>query len=84
VFSIYQRPLDYEIRDLAIAVGDDLAFGYGFIRICGASKNGNKTEHWLRSTMCFRKIAGSWLIAHDQVSVPLDQKSGRALLNLRP
>jgi ketosteroid isomerase-like protein len=28
VFSMYQRPLDYEIRDLAIAVGDDVAFGH--------------------------------------------------------
>jgi hypothetical protein len=32
----------------------------------------------------FRKIDGNWLIAHDQVSVPLDLESGRALLNLRP
>jgi hypothetical protein len=27
---------------------------------------------------------GQWLIAHDQVSVPLDLNSGRALLNLDP
>jgi ketosteroid isomerase-like protein len=67
-----------------IAVGDDVAFGHGFIRISGTLKTGNKTERWLRSTTCFRKIAGDWLIAHDQVSVPLDLDSGRALLNLEP
>ena len=27
VFTTYQRPLDYEIRDLSITVGDDVAFG---------------------------------------------------------
>jgi hypothetical protein len=31
-----------------------------------------------------RKIDGNWLIAHDQVSVPLDVESGSALLNLKP
>jgi ketosteroid isomerase-like protein len=40
--------------------------------------------YWVRSTTCFRKIDGRWLIAHDQVSVPLDLESGRALLNLEP
>jgi hypothetical protein len=34
--------------------------------------------------MCLRKIAGSWLIVHDQVSPPLDLESGKALLNLEP
>jgi hypothetical protein len=34
--------------------------------------------------MCFRKIAGTWRIAHDQVSAPLDLESGKALLNLEP
>jgi hypothetical protein len=29
-------------------------------------------------------VGGSWLIAHDQVSAPLDLESGRALLNLDP
>ena len=84
VFSIYQRPLGYEIRDLELTVGDDVAFGHAFVRISGALKNGSMTEHWLRSTTCFRKIAGDWLIVHDQVSAPLDLKSGKALLNLEP
>jgi ketosteroid isomerase-like protein len=39
---------------------------------------------WLRWTACFRKIDGNWLIVHDQVSVPVDPESGRALLNLEP
>ena len=84
VFSMYQGPLEYEIRDLAVAVSDDVAFGRGFVRIGGTVKNGNRTEHWLRSTTCFRKMNGKWLIVHDQVSVPLDLESGKALLNLEP
>ena len=84
VFSAYQRPLAYEIRDLTVSVGNDVAFGHAFIRISGTLKNGNATDRWLRSTVCFRKIDGNWLIVHDQISAPLDLASGKALLNLRP
>jgi ketosteroid isomerase-like protein len=84
VFSMYQRPLDYEIRDLGIAAGRDVAFAHGLVRIGGRLKDGTTAEHWLRSTTCLRKIAGEWVIAHDQISVPLDLETGRALLTLKP
>ena len=83
-FTMYQPPLGYEIRDLTITMGDDIAFGHSLNRINGMLKNGNRTDFWLRWTACFRKIDGNWLIAHDQVSVPLDFESGRALLSLAP
>src|SRR5262245_58897893 len=35
VFAIYQRPLSYEIRDLTLTVGDDVAFGHSFNRLSG-------------------------------------------------
>jgi ketosteroid isomerase-like protein len=84
VFTVYQRPLGYEIRDLTLTVGEDMAFGHSLNRISGTLKNGNRTGYWVRWTGCFRKIDGAWLIVHDQVSVPLDAESGRALLNLEP
>ena len=83
-FTIYQRPLGYEIRDLTLTVGDDVAFGHSLNRVSGTLKNGNRTDFWLRWTACFRKIDGNWLIAHDHVSVPVDPESGSALLNLEP
>jgi len=84
LFVMYQRPLGYEIRDLALTLGEDLAFGRSLNRVSGTLKNGNRTNFWLRWTACFRKIEGNWLIEHDQVSVPVDPESGRALLNLEP
>jgi ketosteroid isomerase-like protein len=84
VFATYQRPLRYEIRDLTLLVGDAVAFGHSFNRLSGTLKNGNRAGFWLRWTACLRKIDGNWLIAHDHVSVPLDVKSGRAVLDLQP
>ena len=84
VFTVYQRPLGYEIHDLMITLGEDVAFGHSLNRISGTLKNGNRTDSWVRWTGCFRKIDGNWLIVHDQVSVPIDIESGKALLNLQP
>ena len=83
VFATYQQ-LGYEIRDLTITVGGDVAFAHSLNRLSGTLKNGNGSGFWVRATFCFRKIDGNWLIAHDHVSVPLDVESGRALLNLEP
>ena len=84
VFTVYQRPLGYEIRDLAITVGDDVAFGHSLNRISGTLKNGLKADYWVRWTTGLRRIDGHWLIAHDQVSVPIDVESGRGLRDLQP
>jgi ketosteroid isomerase-like protein len=84
-FAAFQRPLGYEIRDLTITSGGDVAFAHGFARLSGTLKNGNRGGgFWVRFTACFRRTEGKWLIAHDHASVPLYVESGRALLNLEP
>jgi uncharacterized protein (TIGR02246 family) len=83
-FAIYQCPLGYEMRDLTLTLGDDVAVAHSLNRVSGTLKNGNRTDFWLRWTACFRKIDGSWLVAHDHVSVPFDPASAMALLNLEP
>lgn len=83
-FAAYQSPLGYEIRDLEITVGDDVAFGRSLNRIHGRLKNGRRTDYWVRWTTCYRKIDGTWFITHDHVSVPLDLRTGQALRNLEP
>jgi ketosteroid isomerase-like protein len=84
VFAAYQRPLDYEVRDLMITMGDGVAFAHSLNRLSGTLRNGTKGGIWVRFTACFRKIDDVWLIAHDQVSVPIDFANGNALLDLEP
>lgn len=84
VFAVFDE-VDYEVRDLAATVGGDVAFAHGFGRLSGTMRNGTATSGmWVRATFCFRRVAGEWLIAHDQVSVPLELASGRALTGLEP
>jgi ketosteroid isomerase-like protein len=83
-FTFFQD-VAYEVRDLALTVGDDVAFGHCFGRLSGTLKNGTATSGiWVRATFCFRKIDGNWLIAHDQASVPFDIASGKGVADLEP
>jgi ketosteroid isomerase-like protein len=82
--AMYQRPRGYELRDLTITAGDDVAFAHSLNRVSGTLKSGNKIGFWVRWTACLRKIDGTWFIVHDHVSAPLDRESGKALLNLEP
>ena len=84
LFESYQSPTDYEVRDLSITVGDDVAFSHSLNRIGGTMKNGQKTDRWLRWTACYRKANGKWLIVHEHVSVPADLGNGKAILDLKP
>ena len=84
VFSSFQGPISYEMHDLTITVGDDVAFAHSLNRISGTMNNGQKTDLWLRWTACFRKINGKWLIMHHQNSVPVDLEHGKAVLDLKP
>ena len=84
VFSSFPGPIDYEIADLSITAGDDVAFSPSFNRLSGIMATGQKVGSWLRWTACFRKISGKWLITHMQVSAPVDMETGKAVLDLKP
>ncbi len=84
VFSSFQGPIGYEIHDLSITVGDNVAFTHSLNRVSGTMNTGHKTDLWVRCTACLRKINGKWLIMHTQVSVPVDLETGRAVLSLKP
>jgi NAD(P)H-dependent FMN reductase/ketosteroid isomerase-like protein len=84
VFTVFQD-VAYELRDLTVEVGGDIAFAHAFARLSGTLATGKKTEGmWVRATFCFRRIDDDWLIVHDQASVPVDVLSGRMETDLEP
>ena len=84
VFEVFET-VDYELRDLTLTIGDEVAYGHAFGRLSGTMKNGVATTGmWVRATYGLRKIDGAWMIAHDQVSVPFDILSGNGVTDLEP
>jgi uncharacterized protein (TIGR02246 family) len=83
-FASVQGPIDYAIRDLRITTGDDVAFCHSLSRVRSASTTGETTETWVRVTVGFRKIDGTWMVTHEHVSVPFDMQTSKALFDLQP
>jgi uncharacterized protein (TIGR02246 family) len=77
-------PMIFEIHDLGIEAGDDVAFGHYLLR-CGATgEDGEEKSGWMRATGCYRKRSGRWMVVHEHFSAPFDMESGKALLSLEP
>lgn len=82
--SWYQGPITYEVHDLNITSGETAAFCHYLYRVSGTMTNGREVNMWVRSTVCFRKIEGDWMITHEHTSVPFDAESGKASVELQP
>ncbi len=83
-FASFQGPIGYEIHDLHISTGDGVAFSHGLSHVSATKSDGGKLDMWWRTTTCFRKIDGKWVITHEHNSVPFDVETGKASLGLKP
>ena len=83
-FASFQGSIGYEIRDLDITAGDDVAFSHGISHVSATKTDGGKLDMWWRTTLCFRKIDGKWMVTHEHNSVPFDPENGKASLDLKP
>jgi ketosteroid isomerase-like protein len=83
-FSSFDGPIGFEVRELNIVAGDNVAFSHSLNRVSGKTMNGKDLEMWWRSTVCYRRIGGRWMITHEHNSVPFDPGSGKASLDLQP
>ena len=80
----WEGPILIDVRDVDLTVDGDLAFVSAFTRMRGR-QGGEDQDMWYRSTMCFRKTSGRWLIVCDHASVPSYMDgSYRAAVDLKP
>ena len=84
-FPTFQGPIGYEVRDLSITAGGDVAFCRSLNRISGTRTDGEHTDVWVRATVGLRKIDGEWKVTHEHASVPFYMDgSYRAAIDLKP
>ena len=84
-FPTWDGPIGYEIGDLVVVAGDDVGFAHSLDHLSGKRKDGEKTDVWFRSTVCFRKVDGDWKVVHAHSSVPFYMDgSYRAAVDLKP
>ena len=84
-FASFQGPVGYEIHNLSVSVGNDIAFSTSINRISGARTTGEQTDVWVRATVCYRKRDNQWWVAHEHISVPFYMDgSFKAAIDLKP
>jgi len=83
-FAQFDGPIGFEIQDLTITAGSEVAFSHSLDHVSATTVAGAKLDMWWRETACYRKIDGKWLITHQHSSVPFNVETGKASLDLQP
>jgi uncharacterized protein (TIGR02246 family) len=77
-FASFEGPLDFELRELEITAGDDVAFCHSLNHVKATKVEGGLLEMQWRATLCLQRIEGKWLVVHSHTSVPFNMETGQA------
>jgi ketosteroid isomerase-like protein len=84
-FATFEGPIEYEIRDLEVSVGGDIAYSHVLNRLATTPKGSPRPfELWFRSTVCFRRDGDGWRITRVHDSTPFHMDASSHALDLGP
>lgn len=69
-FAWAHEPVTYDIQELHVTAGRDVAFAVATMHCSGTEANGDLTDLDFRLTIGLRKIEGRWTIVHEHHSIP--------------
>jgi ketosteroid isomerase-like protein len=67
----------FDLQDLSIVAGADVAFAHCFIRCGGALPDGKTYEDLVRATFCLKKTGKTWRVEHQHISKPFKLPGGK-------
>jgi len=65
-----EEPVVFDIDDMNITAGSDVAFVAALMRCAGTEKSGERIRLEFRLTVGLRKLDGQWTIVHEHHSIP--------------
>ncbi|HLY80125.1 MAG TPA: nuclear transport factor 2 family protein [Caulobacteraceae bacterium] len=84
-FATWDGPIGYELRDLKIVAGDQVAFTHALVHMTGRKIDGEAVDLWFRQTLGLKMFRGAWKIIHGHDSTPFYMDgSFKAAVDLRP
>ena len=69
-FSWSSEPVPFEVTEMTVTAGSDVAFVFATMRCAEPGPNGEQVGLDFRLTVGLRKIDGQWTITHEHHSVP--------------
>jgi uncharacterized protein (TIGR02246 family) len=69
-FAWSHAPVKFDIAEMNVTAGVDVAFVTALMRCSGREKSGQDIELDFRLTVGLRKIDGEWVVTHEHHSIP--------------
>ncbi len=69
-FSWSHDPVAFDIGEMHITAGNDVAFVTALMRCAGTEASGEQIELEFRLTIGLRKSGGQWTVLHEHHSIP--------------
>jgi uncharacterized protein (TIGR02246 family) len=69
-FSWSHEPVVFDILEMSVTAGDDVAFVAAVMRCSGRETTGEDIELQFRLTVGLRKTEGQWIVLHEHHSIP--------------
>jgi uncharacterized protein (TIGR02246 family) len=69
-FSWSEAPVIFDIQELQVTAGRDVAFVAALMRCSGTEPSGERVRLEFRLTVGLRKTGGRWMMVHEHHSVP--------------
>ena len=69
-FSWSDDPVIFDIKEMKITAGNDVAFVTALMRCAGTEKTGERLKLEFRLTIGLRKVGGRWMVLHEHHSIP--------------
>ena len=83
-FGRWKSAIGQELRDVNVVASADVAAANMLIRTSGTLKDGRQVGYWVRTSNACQRVNQRWLIIHEHVSLPVDMKTGRGVMDLVP
>jgi uncharacterized protein (TIGR02246 family) len=72
LFLSWSAEVRFEIQDMTVVAGDDVAFAFAKMGCYGPDAQGKPAPLDFRLTIGLKRVGGRWLIAHEHHSVPAE------------
>lgn len=69
-FSWSDDPVIFDIKEMNITAGNDVAFVAALMRCAGTEKTGERLKLEFRLTIGLCKVGGRWMVLHEHHSIP--------------
>jgi ketosteroid isomerase-like protein len=83
-FGRWKTSIGQETHDVTVVASGDIAAAHMLIRASGTLKDGREVGYWVRTSNSCQRSSGGWLITHEHVSLPVDLRTGSAVMDLVP